>query len=351
MSTTRILSRMVVLGVSFFCLAACRVTVPPPQAVPPSQVCVEDGRVLNVGFYAFFAPVSYSADADPQAAGFNIHLGYEADLLTALEAMNGVGLAFVRHPITSWDDIWLQAAGPLYDIVGGGITILDSRTRDAAGKTMVTFTESHITYHQALLVAAPDRHRFASHEELTSAVRVGVRAGTTGEARLLALTGFVDADGVLVAGTQIETPEGMLVADGSAEYTITSAGASPSLSGRQQLYPPAPTMPHIIYLGEETGHLDLLEALEAGSVDAVIRGGIGPPESASVQDGPFVAMALDDQVEYGGFTLSAEDRELAACLGEHINWLTDSRRVGYAEWRADPAVFMDRAQMWNAGAR
>ena len=351
MSTTRILSRMVVLGVSFFCLVACRVTVPPPQAVPPSQVCVEDGRVLNVGFYAFFAPVSYSADEDPQAAGFNIHLGYEADLLTALEAMNGVGLAFVRHPITSWDDIWLQSAGPLYDIVGGGITILDSRTRDAAGKTMVTFTSGHIAFRQSLLVRAEDADRLASHGDLTSTVRVGALAGTTGEARLLELTGFVDADGVLAAGTQIETPEGMLVADGSAEYTITSARASPSLSGRQQLYPPAPTMPHIIYLGGETGHLDLLDALEAGSVDAVIRGGIGPPESASVQDGPFVAMALDDQVEYGGFTLSAEDRELAACLGEHINWLTDSRRLGYAEWRADPAVFMGRAQMWNAGAR
>ena len=343
--------RTIVLGIGCFGLMACTFSVPPPHAVAPSQVCVDDGRVLNVGFYAFFAPVSYSADADPQAAGFNTHLGYEADLLTALEAMNGVGLAFVRHPITRWDDIWLQSAGPLYDIVGGGITILDSRTRDAAGKTMVTFTSGHIAFRQSLLVRAEDADRLASHGDLTSAVRVGALAGTTGEARLLELTGFVDADGVLAAGTQIETPEGMLVADGSAEYTITSAGESSNLVSRRQLQPPAATMPQVIYLGDETGEVELLSALQAGDIDAVARGEIGNSDAAFDSGNAFVVTALDDQVEYGGFTLRAEDSELAACLGEHINWLTDSRRVGYAEWRADPAVFMGRAQMWNAGIR
>ncbi|MCY4447842.1 MAG: hypothetical protein OXE02_03215, partial [Chloroflexi bacterium] len=76
-------------------------------------------RVLNVGFYAYFAPVSYSADPAPASPGFNTHLGYEADLLTALEAMEGAGLTFSRRGIAHWDDIWLRSAGTEYDIVGG----------------------------------------------------------------------------------------------------------------------------------------------------------------------------------------------------------------------------------------
>ena len=59
------------------------------QLVQPSGAHTEGSRVLNVGFYAYFSPVSYSASADPTSEDFNIHLGYEADLLTALEAMEG----------------------------------------------------------------------------------------------------------------------------------------------------------------------------------------------------------------------------------------------------------------------
>ena len=40
----------------------------------------EQPRVLNVGFYDAFSPVSYSLG--------RTHLGYEADLLTALEVGN-----------------------------------------------------------------------------------------------------------------------------------------------------------------------------------------------------------------------------------------------------------------------
>ena len=46
--------------------------------------------------------------------------------------------------------------------------------------------------------------------------------------------------------------------------------------------------------------------------------------------------------------LSADDTELIACLNERIDWLTDHRSIGYAQWRADPAVFMSRAEAWNA---
>ena len=307
--------------------------------------------MLKVGFYAFFAPVSYSAGDDPRAAEFNTHLGYEADLLTAVEALEGAGLSFSRHGIAAWHDIWLQSARPQYDIVGGGITILDARTRDAEGRKAVIFTSGHIAFRQSLLVRAADAERLAGYDDLSSNVRVGVLAGTTGEFRLLALTGLVDAAGVFVAGTRLDTPRGTVVADGSADYVVTAAGESPRLAGRQRLYSPSAAMPQVVYLGDVAGEVELLEALRAGSIDAVARGTIGNTDAAHHSGGAFVVTAVDPAAEYGGFTVAAEDAALVACLNEKIDWLTDDRRIGFAEWREEPMVFMQRATMWNQGAR
>ena len=115
-----------------------------PEKITTHQTATPDQRVLNLGFYAYFAPVSYSADPDPTSDKFNTHQGYEADLLTALEIMDDTSLSFARSAITEWHGIWLKAADPEYDIIGGGITILDSRTRDASGTPRVTFTSGHI---------------------------------------------------------------------------------------------------------------------------------------------------------------------------------------------------------------
>ena len=312
----------------------------------PTAAC-GNGQVLQVGFYAFFAPVSYSADSDPSTAEFDEHLGYEADLLTALEAMDGAGLSFEREGIAEWTDIWLQAAGPNYDLVGGGITILDSRTRNAAGEQVVTFTSGHIAFRQSLLVRAADAERFASHRDLTSEDRVGVLRLTTGEFRLLELTGFVDANGVLATGTRIELAEGEIVADGTDTHTITAAGAADHLANRTRLVPPADNMPQVIYLGQETGEADLLNALQTGTIDAIARGEIGNRDASVSSDGEFVVAALDETTEWGGFSLAAEDAELAACLDDKINYLTDGQRIGYGEWRANPAIFAERAQQWT----
>ena len=314
--------------------------------VDQDRACTEDGRVLDVGYYAFFAPVSYSADEDPGSPGFGTHLGYEADLLTALEAMEGAGLSFSRRPIAAWDDIWLQSAGSEYDVVGGGITILDARTRNAAGEQVVGFTSGHIAFRQSLLVRAEDAKRFTSHDVLTSDVRVGVLAGTTGEARLLVLTGLVDANGVLAAGTRVETLQGEVTADGTADYTITAAGESSILQGRRSLHPPSDDLPQVAYLGDEFGETDLLEALADGSIDAVARGEVGNRDAAYGSDGAFVIAALDPEPEYGGFALAVGDAELLSCLNEKIDYLTDDRRIGYAEWREDPTVFARRADSW-----
>ena len=305
--------------------------------------CAGGERTLTFGFYSDFRPVSY-ADGSSKT-----HMGYEADLLTALEAMDGFGPSFERRPIEQWDGIWLKSAEPDYNVVGGGITVLDSRTRDHEGNLAVAFTNGHVAFRQSLLVRSEDAERLARHSDLTSEVRVGVLAGTTGEARLLQLAGLADAQGVLAPGVRAITPAGEVTADGSSAYTITAAAASASLAGRRTLVPPGADAPQVVYLGGELGDVELLDALRNGTIDALARGEVGNREAA--RDDGLVVTALDTEVEYGGFTVAAGDEELLRKLNEHIDWLTDSRRIGYAEYLADQDVFMKRAEAWNRRPR
>ena len=314
----------------------------------PTEGCVDEDRELRLGFYAYFAPVSHSADGEPGAPGFDVHQGYEADLLTALEAMDGVGVSFSRRGIGIWDDIWLAAAGSEFDVIGGGITILDSRTRDAQGTEAVVFTSGHIAFRQSLLVRTGGESRFADYDDLTSDVRVGALAGTTGEARLLRLTGLTDSDGVLVAGASVDTPRGEVVADGTPNYFITPATASENLAGRRRIRPPSDNMPEVVYLGDQLGETELLAALSDGRIDALARGEIGNREAEHTSGDAFVVALLDDAVERGGFTFDVEDAELAACLSDHIDFLTDGMSIGYADWLRDPSMFMGRTETWNA---
>ena len=214
---------------------------------------------------------------------------------------------------------------------------------------MVAFTSGHIAFRQSLLARSEDVDRIRTHADLRSEDRVGALAGTTGEARLLQIVGLTDSDGVLAAGTRVQTPSGELVADGSDNYIITSARETPNLDERIRLHPPDENMPQVVYLGDDIGESELLDALESGEIDAVARGEIGNRDAESAYGGEFAVTALDDEVEYGGFTLSAEDSELRDCIDEKINYLTNNRAIGYAEWLANPSVFMRRAQDWNSG--
>ena len=329
-----------------------------PSSSLAGSACVSGGEVLDLGFYSDFRPVSYGEDTSSDGRGRTIHMGFEADLLTALEALEDSGLSFRRRDIGVWEGDWLGVPGGIwlrsatqYDIVGGGITILDSREKNAAGETVVRFTSGHIAFRQSLLVRAEDAQRLADYASLTRDVRVGVVAGTTGEARLLQLTELTDDGGVLAAGTRVETPEGAVVADGSTDYRIDAAGETANLLGRQRLHPPDPAHPQVIYFNGET---ELLPALGAGEIDAVARGEIGNADAAFDSAGAFVIAAIDSAAEYGGFTVAADKPDLLTCLNERISWLTDERRIGYAEWREDSGVFLDRARTWNrlaAGSR
>lgn len=330
---------------------ACKVVdacgVDSADVADPRRACAAPGTTLRYGFYAFFAPISHSAVADPNSPQFRIHRGYEADLLSALEALEGAELSFRRDPIDFWTGIWLQSATPRFDVVGGGITILESRTRNAAGEQVVRFTDGHIAFRQSLLVRAADAERFATHAMLTSAACVGVLADTTGEARLLQLTELADAEGVLATGTRIETPNGTVTADGTDAYRITSAAVTANMAGRTRMLPPDDAKPTVVYLGYERGEGELLDALRDGTIDAVARGEIGNSDAAAASDGRFVVTALDPQSEFGGFTVAADNPALLQCLNDKIRWLTDGGRIGYAQWRQDPTVFQQRAERWR----
>jgi len=310
--------------------------------------CSGLGPVLNVGFYAFFEPVSYSAAADPLDPMFDSHRGYEADLLTAVENMDGAGLRFQRRAIGAWDGIWFLPAGDDFDIVGGGITILDSRTTDASGDRVVAFTSGHITFHQSLLVRAADADRLATHADLNSEVVIGALAGTTGEARFLVLAGITNDDGVLVAGVRVETPGGTKTADGTDAFYINAAGATPGLEDRSHVHPGSQDMPQVIYLGAEGGEAELIDALTEGRIDGVARGIVGNTVAADASAGALAVTALDTGTdERGGFAVAAGNADLLQCLNTRIGWLTDNNRIGYPEWHTDPTIFMTRAQLWN----
>lgn len=303
-------------------------------------------RVLKVGFYSDFRPVSYSQDRFPNSSGFDTHLGYEADLLTALESLAGAGLTFNRRGIGDpFAGIWLKAALPEFDIVGGGITIREDRTLNAEGETAIVFTSGHISFVQTLLTRAEDAERLDSYDQLGSADRVGAVPETTGEERLLQLTGLTGEGGVLAAGVEVRLASGERVtADGSDRFFITAAGESANVEGRTSLIPADPSMPQVIYFEQEAA---MLAALRAFDIDAVARGNIGNSDVAAESEGALAVAARDpERVERGGFALDVADAALATCLDEKINLLTDNGRLDYADWRANSDIFLERARMF-----
>ena len=103
----------------------------------------------------------------------------------------------------------------------------------------------------------------------------------------------------------------------------------------------------MIFLGDEVGESELLDALRGGEIDAIARGEIGNSDAAAQSAGAFAVTALDPAVEYGGFTVAAAETALLSCLNDKLDYLTGNRSIGYPQWRNDPQIFMRRAQLWT----
>ncbi len=107
-------------------------------------------------------------------------------------------------------------------------------------------------------------------------------------------------------------------------------------------------MPQVVYMGDVSGEAELLEALRTGQIDAVARGEIGNLTAGQTSMDALVVSAVDTSSrERGGFTFAVHDADLAACIDDRLNWLTDNQRLGYAEWHENPGIFMQRAAQWG----
>ena len=308
-------------------------------------------RTVTVAFYGYFEPVSYSADPDMSSDGFDEHRGYEADLLSGVESMDGIGLDFERRGVAHWDDIWLLAASDEAHLACGGITILEVRTSGADGRPAVAFTDGHIDFRQSLLVRSEDAERLAAYDGLGAGDVVGVLRGTTGEARFLQIIGVADDNGGLAAGTTVETDAGRVLAHTDGELRIDAASASPQLASRRRLVPAGLGNPQVLYLGDTEGsplgEAALTDALRTGHVDAVARGSVGNAEAATASAGEFAVAATDVLQERGGCTVDIDDTDLLDRMNQAVAWLTDNGRIGFADWLADPDVFHTRAAEWD----
>lgn len=310
-------------------------------------------RTVAVAFYGYFEPVSYSADPDMSSDGFNEHRGYEADLLSGIESIDGLGLDFEQRGVAHWENIWLLAASDEFHLACGGITILDARTSSADGRETVAFTDGHIDFLQSLLVRTEDAERLATYDGLSATDVVGVLRGTTGEARFLQIIGAADDNGGLAAGTIVETDGDRVPAHADGELRIDAAGASPQLASRRRLIPAAPGSPQVLYLGDiegsPLGEGALTDALRSDRIDAIARGSVGNAEAATASGREFAVAATDTLRERGGCTVDIDDTDLLDRMNRAVAWLTDNGRIGFADWLADPDVFDARAAQWDGG--
>ena len=179
---------------------------------------------VQYGFYTDHTPVSYSV---AQESASHRPMGYEPDLVAAVETLSGRKLSFNALALGNpFSGIWLKAAQEPYDMVGGGITALPERTRDAEGRPVIRFGVGHISFSQSLLV--PEASAIERHDDLTSEHRVGTYRATTGEKRLLELTGIIDSAGFIQAGTRVQLADGTLLTTGPPDHrTASRACASP----------------------------------------------------------------------------------------------------------------------------
>ncbi len=307
---------------------------------------------VRVGFFDDSKPVSYAAKKG--ASQRHVALGYEPDLLRAVAAIPGSKLSFTFIPISGdFSGIWLKAREPDFDLVCGGITIRKDRMQDASGKRVIAFTRKHIAFRQSLLV--PAKSSLGAFADIRDpSLTVGAAPGTTGEETLLRFAGYIDDDGVLAAGTRVEVGAASggletVIADGSDRYRITAARATPALGGRVKLTPASSSRerrPTVRYMAAER---DILQAFAAGAIDAFVRVEVASYDVVAETMSSLKIAALfpeslrDPAVEKGGCAMDIPDVAIRNRLNTHIKYLTDSGRIGYAQWHANNKIFEERA--------
>jgi polar amino acid transport system substrate-binding protein len=141
---------------------------PTPTPLPPTL------GVVMVGVNPAFEPFVFT-DENGQLVGFDI------DLLNAMAAANNFEVGFVTSTFNNLFDGLNSGA---FDIAVGAITVTDER------KNIVNFSDpyyvsgqSPVSYYDAGqgIAVQVDNETITGPDDLTEDVRVGVKAGTTGE--------------------------------------------------------------------------------------------------------------------------------------------------------------------------
>ena len=300
---------------------------------------------VNYGFYTDFNPISYSI-----APAVHQPMGYEPDLVRAVETFSKGKLSFNTLGIGNpFSGIWLKAAQEPYDMVGGGITALPERTRDADGRQVIRFGVAHVSFRQSLLVRSGSV--INRHADLTAEHRVGVLRGTTGEKRLLELTSIIDSEGFLRSGTQVQLAGGdVLIAgepDSGAALRIAAGTGSVTIATRVRLTPAGDDRPEVLYFNSDS---EQLGALLEGVVDTVARGELGNRVTARDTPGLRVT-AIDTQGnEWGAFSYpdTPAGNALRRAMNAAITCLTANGTVSFSQWfESGGAVFSERAEQWR----
>ena len=298
---------------------------------------------VQYGFYTDFNPVSYSVA--PGAAAHRPR-GYEPDLVAAVETLSRGRLSFTAVGIGNpFSGIWLKAAQEPYDMVGGGITALPERTRDAEGRPVIRFGVGHISFAQSLLVRATSA--IDRHDDLTSEHRVGTYRGTTGEKRLLELTGIIDTAGFIRSGTRLLLADGRLLTagepDSESALRIAAGTGSAAIATRIRLTPAGDDQPEVLYFdsdGEQTG------ALLEGAVDALAGDEFGNRVTARDTPGLRVT-AIAESNERGAFSYpdTRAGNALRRTMNAAISCLTANGTIGFGEWfDSGGTIFAQRAR-------
>ncbi len=302
---------------------------------------------VQYGFYTDYNPVSYSV---AQESSSHRPMGYEPDLVAAVETFSGGRLSFNALGIDNpFSGIWLKAAQEPHDMVGGGITALPERTRDAKGRPAIRFGVGHISFSQSLLV--PKASAIERHDDLTSEHRVGTYRATTGEKRLLELTGIIDSAGFIHAGTRVLLADGTLLTagqpDSESALRIAAGTGSAAIATRIRLTPPGDDQPEVLYFDSDD---ELISALLEGTVDVVARGEIS--NRIAAHDTPGLRLTAIDTGgnEQGAFSYpdTPAGNALRVTMNTAITCLTANRAIGFAEWfDSGGTIFAERAEEWR----
>ncbi|MBB63748.1 MAG: hypothetical protein CMO81_01655 [Waddliaceae bacterium] len=312
-------------------------------------------ETYKVGFYTDFEPISYAASRIEGTENFDQALGYEPDLLRAIERASKGELCFEFQGIKVWENIWMAPIQNNVDIGIGGITIEDTRTKDSSGDKKIVFTKPTVDFHQSLLCLFSNKNAIKHHKDLNCSDTVGAVRGTTGEYRFLTQTGIINNlnDGLIKKGvTVVLKDRGFKRSDGNLSIY------SEELKSRKYLIPSDCSLPLVRYFLAEDS---MIPALLEKHISAIARGYIGNRIVAEQYPEDLVVTAIYSleceaqgkksrevckEKEQAGMTVNIENEKLFTALNKYILFLTDEGAITYEKWLDDPQVFEKRADLY-----